>query len=53
MPNWNDKYQKLQQIGQGSSACIYKVLSRATGEVLAAKVISVESQSCELPAVEQ
>lgn len=53
MHNWNDKYQKLQQIGQGSSATIYKVLNRATGELLAAKVISVESQSCELPAVEQ
>lgn len=53
MANWNDKYQKLQQIGQGSSATIYKVLQRATGALLAAKVVALQSQGCPLPAVEQ
>ena len=53
MANWSDKYQKLQQIGEGSSGKIFKVLAKATGEVLAAKVIGGEAQSCELAAVEQ
>lgn len=53
MSNWSDKYQKMEEIGEGSSGKIFKILSKVTGDVLAAKVISVESQSCELQAVEQ
>ena len=35
------KYQKIEQIGEGSSGKIFKVKHKQTGEILAAKIISI------------
>lgn len=53
MANWQEKYEKAEEIGEGSSGKIYKLRCRQTGETLAAKIISVESQGCDLQAIEQ
>jgi serine/threonine kinase 4 len=53
MAGWQEKYEKLEEIGAGSSGKIFRVLSRERGEVLAAKVIVLEGQNCDLQAVEQ
>jgi serine/threonine protein kinase len=43
----------LEEIGEGSSGKIYKILAKDSKEILAAKIIKVQSQTCELQSVEQ
>lgn len=43
MKSWQEKYKKLEQLGQGSSGLIFKVLSRETDLVSAAKIISAHA----------
>lgn len=53
MKGWADRYEKLEEIGLGSSGKIYKVIRRDNREVMAAKIISVQADKSDLACIEQ
>lgn len=52
MQVWEQKYTKLEQLGQGSSGLIFKVLNKQTHQTLAAKIIKSTSDPADLQSIE-
>jgi serine/threonine protein kinase len=53
MRRGTDKYTKLEQIGQGASGEIYKIMRNDTKEILVAKIIKIQNDQSDLNAIEQ
>lgn len=52
MKHSHNKYQKIEQVGSGSSGKIYKVLNKESKQVFAAKVMAIGPSQAELDAIE-
>ena len=48
MKHWADKYDKIEQIGQGASGKIFKIMRKDNKQIMAAKVIIIDKEKDEL-----
>ena len=52
MKHWADKYDKIEQIGQGASGKIFKIMRKDNKQIMAAKVIIIDKEKDEFSNIE-